>query len=138
MSENDDEYKDIIDLKYPMLSTHPKMPKSNRAMQFAPFVSLRGYELIVNEKQRQRLINSEKDFCEDHLDALNYTISYLEDIIETEPFVLITYFVKDKSGKGGDFMQVSGCIEKIDSDKNIIQLEGNKMIRISDINDIDF
>lgn len=44
-------YDDIIHLERPK-SAHPAMPVSDRAKIFLPFAALRGYEEILEEKQK--------------------------------------------------------------------------------------
>ena len=44
-------YDDIIDLLRPALK-HPRMPRINRAAQFAPFAALTGHEEAVRETAR--------------------------------------------------------------------------------------
>jgi len=59
-------YDDIIDLPRPA-SKHPRMPRINRAAQFAPFAALTGHEEAIHETARlwaeslERRENSEED-----------------------------------------------------------------------------
>ena len=59
MSERTDthRYDDIIDLPHHVSKTHPQMPLSDRAAQFAPFSALSGYEDAIEETARE---NEEK------------------------------------------------------------------------------
>ncbi|MDY6278107.1 MAG: hypothetical protein SPL35_06800 [Bacteroidales bacterium] len=48
MSDFDHIYDDIINLPHPEPSVrHPRMPRRDRAAQFAPFAALTGYEDII-------------------------------------------------------------------------------------------
>lgn len=42
-------YDDILDLTRPEPESHPRMPRINRAAQFAPFAALTGFEEIIRE-----------------------------------------------------------------------------------------
>lgn len=47
-----DDYSDIINLPRPISKTHPRMPKSARAAQFAPYAALVGHrDIIAGEEQ---------------------------------------------------------------------------------------
>lgn len=45
-------YDDIIDLPHHVSKTHPPMPLSDRAAQFAPFAALTGHHEAVKETAR--------------------------------------------------------------------------------------
>lgn len=54
MSDIDHIYDDIINLPHPEPSSrHPRMPRLERAAQFAPFAALTGYEEIIDATARQ-------------------------------------------------------------------------------------
>ncbi len=46
-------YDDIIDLPHHVSETRPRMPRSDRAAQFAPFAALTGYENVIAETARR-------------------------------------------------------------------------------------
>ena len=51
--ENDaHRYDDIIDLPHHVSKTHPQMPLSDRAAQFAPFAALTGHADAIRETER--------------------------------------------------------------------------------------
>lgn len=45
-----EKYKDIIDLPRPVSTRHPPMSNHDRAVQFAPFAALTGYDDRVKEE----------------------------------------------------------------------------------------
>ena len=45
-------YDDIINHKHHESLRHPRMPRINRAAQFAPFAALTGYENAIEEAGR--------------------------------------------------------------------------------------
>ena len=48
-------YDDIIDLPRPEPQRHPRMPRLERAAQFAPFAALTGFEGVIEDTARQHL-----------------------------------------------------------------------------------
>lgn len=51
-SPRPDDYADIINLPRPISKTHPRMSKSARAAQFAPYAALVGHrDIIAGEEQ---------------------------------------------------------------------------------------
>jgi hypothetical protein len=46
---NEDNYEDIINLEHPTSRRHPRMPRSERAAQFAPFAALTGFDDLIDE-----------------------------------------------------------------------------------------
>ena len=55
MRGNDDphRYDDIIHLPHHVSETRPRMSRANRAVQFAPFAALTGYEAVIDETARR-------------------------------------------------------------------------------------
>ena len=47
-----DKYDDIINLPHYEPKYHPRMSQYQRAVQFAPFSALTGYEDAINEESR--------------------------------------------------------------------------------------
>ena len=47
------DYSDIIDLPHPEPRNHPRMPRLERAAQFAPFAALTGFEQVIAETERR-------------------------------------------------------------------------------------
>ena len=48
-----DNYNDIINLEHHTSKTHPRMPMSHRAAQFAPFAALTGYDEAIAETEEE-------------------------------------------------------------------------------------
>ena len=110
------------------------MPMINRAAQFAPFAALTGYEDAIEETGRLTTERKEIDEC---LKAdINDKLSFLAHSLETAPKVNITYYVPDLRKDGGEYVTRAGTVEKVDSNKRIVVLNGEE-INIADITDID-
>ena len=46
-------YEDILYLPHPEPVTHPRLPRQDRAAQFAPFAALTGHGEAINETRKQ-------------------------------------------------------------------------------------
>ena len=112
-----DKYKDIINLPHYTSKRYPRMSIEKRAAQFSPFQALTGYEEKIMETKR---ITEEKIEITDELkQILNEQIK--EKYINKKS-IIITYFIKDKTKKGGTYKKEKGLIKKIDNyNKQIIQ-----------------
>ena len=128
-------YEDIINLKRPISKKHPPMPLEERAAQFAPFAALTGYEETITETARE--VDKRIELDEEAQNTINRKIQELKQQIVTKPIVAITYFQKDLSKEGGEYITVTEKIRKIDDYKKIIVLENKTEIPIREILDID-
>ena len=48
-------YDDIIQLPHHVSKTHPQMPVSDRAAQFAPFAALTGHQEVIRQMERDHV-----------------------------------------------------------------------------------
>lgn len=53
LADTGHKYDDIINLPHHVSKTHPQMPVSDRAAQFAPFAALTGHREAVAETARR-------------------------------------------------------------------------------------
>ncbi len=56
-----DSYEDIINLPHHESKKHPRMSLSERAIQFAPFAALNGFEESIETAKRKTAIVVEED-----------------------------------------------------------------------------
>ena len=96
-----EKYSDIINLPHPESRTHPRMPRSDRAAQFAPFAALTGYDDAVAEAGR--LTSSKIELDENELERLDRALAYLTEHQAAHPAVTVTYFVPDDKKSGGAY-----------------------------------
>ena len=68
-------YEDIIHLPHHVSSSHPHMPRKDRAAQFAPFAALTGYGEMIQEQSR--LTQPEKELSEEVQEALQRKLHFL-------------------------------------------------------------
>ena len=110
------------------------MPTINRAAQFTPFAALTGYEDAIEETGR---LTTERKEIDEYLKAeINDKLSFLAHSLETAPKVSITYYVPDLRKEGGEYVKRTGTVEKVDSNKRIVVLNGEE-INIAYITNID-
>lgn len=111
-------YGSIIDLPHHRSKTHRPMSLHDRAAQFAPFATLKGFDGMVEEEAR--LTDAEMQLSEGMIEQLNQKLKCIANAIEKghPPKVTITYFVPDATKSGGSYQKASGKVKKVD------QMEG--------------
>lgn len=124
-------YDDIINLPHHISTKYSQMSIDSRAVQFAPFSALAGYEEAIQETSRQTDKRIEID--EDLKDSLNNKIQFLQSNIEKNPEITITYFVYDQKKEGGKYMTLNGKAKKVNENQQYITLIDNTRIPIKEI-----
>ena len=127
-------YEDIIHLPHHVSSSHPHMPVSDRAAQFAPFAALTGYGDVIKETARQT--DAKPELSEDEKEILDYKIQLACGLSGEKPGVRITYFVPDEKKSGGAYHTAEGRIRRINSDTEQLILEDRMQIDLDCIVDI--
>jgi len=94
VTANNQRYDDIINLPHHQSATRPHMPNYDRAAQFSPFAALTGYDNAV--KETSRLTDKKVELDEYSKDALNDRLNMIQDTLDEQPEVSITYFLPDK------------------------------------------
>lgn len=124
-------YDDIIDLPRHRSKTHPPMPVSDRAAQFAPFAALTGHGAAVRETAR---ITEERIELDESCKAvINRQLIDLRERSDKEPAVSVTYFVEDTKKAGGAYVTVTGCVKWVDEYKRLVILTDGTRIPIDEI-----
>lgn len=128
-------YDDIIHLPHPTSRKHPRMPRPNRAAQFAPFAALSGYEDAVSETARltDRMIEPD----EDSLALLNDRLHVLM-ADASKPEVVLTVFEPDEQKEGGCYLQIQGHIRRVDEAARTLILTDRTVIEMERVLRIDF
>ncbi len=123
-------YDDIINLDRPV-SKRPSSSMESRASQFAPFAALVGYDSEIKETARLTDKQIVLDDCQKEIisDKLNYLNEHLNDQNE----ITITYFIKDSKKSGGRYLQKTGIIKRIDLVKKNVKFTDNSIISMKDI-----
>jgi hypothetical protein len=116
-------YDDIIDTVYPFDLGHKRMNNYDRAKQFMPFSALVGYKEAVSETAR---ITSDRIILdEESKEILDSKLNIIRNKLIMKPNVSITYFIPDKSKKGGNYKSISGIVKKISCIYRIFLRESN-------------
>lgn len=136
-------YDDIISLSRPISVKHRPMSMDARAIQFASFAALSGYDDAIIETARTT--DRRIDLTEDEKEALdeilfrirdhlqNGTHSMYEEQGELSSLISVTYFVPDTKKTGGCYDTWTGIVRKFDEYPSRIVFEDGKIIAISDI-----
>ena len=124
-------YEDIVNLPPHISKRHPQPSMMDRAARFAPFAAITGYEEMVLEEAR---ITEERiDLDEGTLSILNEKLNMIQEFIDEEPEVTITYFEPDKKKTGGAYVSITGVVKRIDEYERLVIMTDGKKIRIEDI-----
>ena len=125
-------YEKIIGLPHHTSRVRGRMPRENRAAQFAPYAALVGFDLEIAEEGRiteEKTVLSEYEI--ERLDRL------LREANEEEKPVRITYFSKDKLKSGGSYFNASGRIVSLDPMNGTLKLDCGVIINLSEIIDVE-
>ena len=134
MNEDTEKYNDIINLPHHISKKHPQMSIDARSAQFAAFAALTGYDDEIKETSR---ITTEKiEIAEGLKMLLDEKINIIKYKISLKPEIIVTYFIKDDKKNGGRYTTIVGKVRKIDEYRNLLLLENEEEIPISDISDI--
>lgn len=129
------QYDDIIDLPHHVSARHPKMPMSERAAQFSPFMALAGYEDVIRETAR--LTWQKPELSENVREELEGKMRILAEHIAEHPEITVNYFLPDEKKEGGSTVRETGRLKKIDETERIIRLENGSEIKVDDILEIE-
>ena len=124
-------YEDIVNLPPHISKRHPQPSMMDRAARFAPFAAITGYEEMVLEEAR--LTEERIDLDEGALALLNEKLNMIQEFLDEEPEVTITYFEPDKKKSGGAYVSVTSVVKRIDEYEHLVTLTDGKKIRIEDI-----
>ena len=130
-----EKYKDIIHLPHKQSSTRPHMPVADRAAQFAPFAALVGYDDAV--KETARLTDSRRELNDCALELLNAKLSYIQEHLDEQPEVTVTYFQPDSKKSGGAYRTCTGIVKRIDDYEHTVLMQDGSEIFIDDIDEIE-
>ena len=124
-------YEDIVDLPHHVSRKHPQPTMADRAARFAPFAAITGYEEMLLEEAR---VTEERiDLDEGALALLNEKLNMIQEFLDEEPEVTITYFEPDKKKAGGAYVSITGVVKRIDEYEHFVIMTDSKKIRIEDI-----
>ena len=128
-------YEDIIHLPHPSSTTHPHMSAYDRAAQFAPFAALTGHDAAITETAR--LTETRVELDEYSKADLNRRLCILQDRMDEQPEVSITYFQPDTKKSGGAYITAAGCIKKMVEYERAVVMQDDTRIPIDQIIAVD-
>lgn len=129
-------YEDIRNHERYQLKHHTPMSLESRAVQFAPFAALVGYDEEIGEAAR--LTDGREELSEDAIDALNQAFQKLLEHEEERPLVTVTYFQPDAKKDGGRYMTYTGNFRFYDAEKRVMKFVGGMTIDAGQVCRIDF
>ena len=124
-------YEDIVNLPPHISKKHPQPTMMDRAARFAPFAAITGYEEMVLEEARVTEERIELD--EGTLSLLNEKLNMIQEFLDEEPEIKITYFEPDKKKAGGAYVSVTGVVKRIDEYEHLVIMTDGRKIRIDDM-----
>lgn len=128
-------YEDIINLPHHTSAVRPGMSIRDRAAQFSPFAALTGYNSAIAETAR---ITDKKIELDEYSKAdLNEKLCMIQEQIDEQPEVTITYFRPDHRKSGGAYVTAAGFVKKINTYERTLVMQDDTIILIEDILEID-
>lgn len=125
-------YEKIISLPHHISRVRRRMPRENRAAQFAPYAALVGFEGEIAEEGRLTV---------DKTTLSEYEIERLDRLLREAHEgcipVGITYFLCDKLKSGGNYFKVMGRVVSLDTITATLKLDIGTEIKFSDIIDVE-
>lgn len=100
MRENNHCYDDIINLPHPTSKVHPRMPRIDRAAQFAPFAALSGHGEEIQEAAR--FTEEQMEISEDMKKELDKTFERLVQDWNNNPWLKLRILRKINGNKVED------------------------------------
>ena len=83
--------------------------------------------------EEARVTEERVDLDEGALSLLNEKLNMIQEFLDEEPEVTITYFEPDKKKSGGAYVNITGIVKRIDEYEHFVIMTDGKKIRIEDI-----
>lgn len=133
-SSDPHKYDDIIHLSRPVSGRHARMSLIDRGAQFSPFAALTGHNEVLQEAARKT--DAEPELSAETDAALDEQLHEIAEHIDEMPEVTFTLFERDIYKGGGNFVQVTGRVRRIDTARQRIYLADGRNFRIDKIYEI--
>lgn len=128
-----EQYGDIIKLEPP--EPRRRMARIDRAAQFSPFAALTGFDAMLSETAR--LTDERAELSDEDAALLNERLLFLSENSDERPEVSVTFFLPDKSGRGGKYVTEKGAVKRIDEAGRTLVFTDGGRLPIDDIYRID-
>lgn len=127
-------YDDMINLPHHTSTSRPRMSAHDRAAQFSPFAALTGYDSAITETAR--LTDTRIELDENSKADLNERLCVIQEKLDEQIVVSITYFQTDNKKSGGAYITATECVKKIDAYQRTVVMQNDTIIPIEDIFEI--
>ena len=124
-------YDDIINLPHHTSTKHPRMTRTARAAQFAPFAALTGLDDEMEETAR--LTDKKITLDEEQKQVINRELLFIKNNPQRDIPVIITFFKSDGRKDGGVYIEKEVRIKKIDEINRKLILSDYSEIKIDDL-----
>ena len=124
-------YDDIINLPHHTSSKHPRMTRTARAAQFAPFAALTGLDDEMEETAR--LTDKKISLDDEQKQVINRELLFIKNNPQRDIPVIITFFKSDGRKDGGAYIEKEVRIKKIDEINRKLILSDYSEIKIDDL-----
>ena len=124
-------YDDIINLPHHTSTKHPRMTRTARAAQFAPFAALTG--LDDEREETARLTDNNITLDEEQKQVINRELLFIKNNPQRDIPVIITFFKSDGRKDGGAYIEKEFRIKKIDEINRKLILSDYSEIKIDDL-----
>ena len=124
-------YDDIINLPHHTSTKHPRMTRTARAAQFAPFAALTGLDDEMEETAR--LTDKKITLDEQQKQVINRELLFIKNNPQRDIPVNVTFFKSDGRKDGGAYIEKEVRIKKIDEINRKLILSDYSEIKIDDL-----
>lgn len=124
-------YDDIINLPHHTSTKHPRMTRTARAAQFAPFAALTGLDDEMEETAR--LTDKKITLDEEQKQVINRELLFIKNNPQKDIPVIISFFKSDGRKDGGAYIEKEVRIKKIDEINRKLILSDYSEIKIDDL-----
>lgn len=125
------QYDDILHRPHPTSAKHPRMPIKDRAAIFSPFAALTGHSAAIAETAR--LTEQKIELDEDKRTELDEKQRILEEAIDQQPEVTVTWFQPDDKKDGGSYVTITGNLKRTDGVERVMVMTDGTRIPLDDI-----
>ena len=124
-------YDDIINLPHHTSTKHPRMTRTARAAQFAPFAALTGLDDEMEETAR--ITDKKLILDEEQKQIINSELLFIKNNPKRDIPVIVTFFKSDGRKDGGAYIEKEVRIKKIDEINRKLILSDYSEIKIDDL-----
>ncbi len=129
-------YDDILYLPHHVSPTRKRMTMAERAAQFSPFAALVGYEGAVRETGR--VTDTKMELSEDEKAVIDRKQQIILAALKRgeRPTVTVTFFRPDTKKSGGEYVDFTGVVKRVEETRNILIFTDGTEIPCSDVLDL--